>query len=69
MSINLSMKLFPILLAPNVAVGMASTPLARDDKDLVAEGYDAFPAHRCERHSKSGVVTAQPAPGFERVDL
>ena len=33
------MKLLTILLAPIVAVGMASTALARDYKDLVAEGY------------------------------
>ena len=33
------MKLITILLAPIVAVGMASTALARDYKDLVAEGY------------------------------
>ena len=33
------MKLLTILLAPMVAVGMASTALARDYKDLVAEGY------------------------------
>src|ERR1700693_1612029 len=33
------MKLLNILLALIVAVGMASTALARDDKDLVAEGY------------------------------
>ena len=33
------MKLLTILLAPIVAVEMASTALARDYKDLVAEGY------------------------------
>src|SRR5271157_2970929 len=33
------MKLLTILLAPIVAVGMASSALARDYKDLVAEGY------------------------------
>jgi hypothetical protein len=33
------MKLLTILLAPIVAVGMASTALARDYNDLVAEGY------------------------------
>jgi hypothetical protein len=33
------MKLLNILLALIVAVGMASTALARDYKDLVAEGY------------------------------
>ena len=39
MSINLSMKLLSILLAPIASVGMASTSLARGYKDLVAEGY------------------------------
>jgi hypothetical protein len=33
------MKLLTTLLAPMVAIGMASTALARDYKDLVAEGY------------------------------
>jgi hypothetical protein len=33
------MKLITILLGPIVVVGMASTILARDYKDLVAEGY------------------------------
>ena len=33
------MKLITILLGPIVVVGMASTMLARDYKDLVAEGY------------------------------
>jgi hypothetical protein len=33
------MKLINILLGPIVVVGMASTILARDYKDLVAEGY------------------------------
>jgi hypothetical protein len=33
------MKLLTILLAPIVALGMPSTGLARDYKDLVAEGY------------------------------
>jgi hypothetical protein len=33
------MKLLTILLAPIVAVGMATTALAGDYKDVVAEGY------------------------------
>jgi len=33
------MKLLTILLAPIVAVGIASTALARDYQDIVAEGY------------------------------
>jgi hypothetical protein len=33
------MKLLTILLTPIVAVGMVSTALARDYKDIVAEGY------------------------------
>jgi hypothetical protein len=33
------MKLSTILLAPIVALGMSSTALARDYKDLVVEGY------------------------------
>jgi hypothetical protein len=36
---ELIMKLSTILLAPIVAVGMATTALAGDYKDLVAEGY------------------------------
>jgi hypothetical protein len=40
------MKLLTILLAPIVAVEMASTALARDYKDLVAEGYRSQPSHR-----------------------
>jgi hypothetical protein len=64
MSINLSMKLLPILLAPIVAVGMATTPLPRNYKDLVAEGYRWVAIdgpYACPTKKDLGEITRDPS--------